>query len=47
MLFALFVPAGLFQFQTIPGVETPGYCQMFLRNNQMAIAQHSSLSNRF
>jgi hypothetical protein len=24
------VPAGLWQFQTVPGVETPGYCRSSL-----------------
>jgi hypothetical protein len=29
------VPAGLeIVFHDEPGVKTPGYCQMFLRNNQ-------------
>jgi hypothetical protein len=27
------VPSGLVQFQILPGVETPGYFHMFLRNN--------------
>jgi hypothetical protein len=32
------VPAGLWQFQTIPGVETPAYFRMFLRNRQPQFA---------
>ena len=26
------VPSGLVQFQTVPGVETPGYCRLSLRD---------------